>query len=507
MNYHPKGMQMWDAWYWKEGETVHAFHLQCLRPNSERTAREANGIGHAVSCNLVDWTEKPLAIGPGEEGSLDDMGLFTGCTYGKDGKNYIFYTMRCSADEGRIQRLGAAVSTDEGLEHWEKLKENPLIVPDPAYYCSPRQPGPYGIVDCRDLCIVKAPDKNGFYGFFASRQPSEEMPEGAVIACCYSEDLLHWEQLPPAFFAHTFTIVEVPEVFEMDGKWYMLLLCNNEYGNREIFPQEPRLTMGTIYAVADSPCGPYRLQEDYILMASEHYNGISCRTLLFEGERIVLYTSVDRAAPYDSAMPCMGVLSTPKKLELRDGKLRMIYSPLIETAIGECILNAKTPVHTGALPYQTAGKWSRQDGKITGRVKTAWARYDFDAAGRSFLYRTHVTIQKGTGAGVVFKATDNGYGGCVFLLDAEAGEVQFLRLPNLEVLDTRKLPLEYGRTYEVLVVSKEQYVEMYVDEVLMIQCVHYAYREGYFGLIADRSEAEFEGTEAYELRCPREDED
>lgn len=504
MNYHPNGMQMWDAWYWKEGETVHAFHLQCLRPGSERSGKEADGIGHAVSSDLVDWEEKPLAVLPGKEGSLDDMGLFTGCTFGADGKNYLFYTMRCSADGGRIQRLGAARSDDAELEHWEKLGENPVIVPDCAYYCSPEQPGAGGIVDCRDLCIVEAPDKKGYYGFFAARQPSEEMPEGAVIACCTSEDLIHWKQLPPAFAAGRFSIVEVPEVFEMEGKWYLLMLCNNEYGSREIFPEEPRLTMGTIYAVADRPWGPYRLEDDYILMASEHYNGISCRTLMFGGERMVLYTSVDRSAPYDSAPPCMGVLSTPKKLEVRDGKLRMVYSPLIEKAKGERILTAGTPVHTGGLPYQTAGKWKVQGGKITGSVRTAWARYDFNVTGRSFLYRADVVIRKGTGAGMVFKATANGYGGCVFFLDAEKGLAQLLRLPNMEVLESRKCAVRYGEVFRLLAVSKDQYLELYVDGVLMLQSVHYSAREGYFGLLADRAEAVFEGIEAYELFCPRE---
>lgn len=505
MNYHPEGMQMWDAWFWANGDEVHAFHLQRLRPNSQRSTEESDGIGHAVSCDLVNWEERPVALLPGPPGSLDDMGLFTGCTHGANGKHYTFYTMRSSREQGRVQRLGVAISTDGDLNEWVKYDENPVIVPDAKYYASLDTPGLYGTVDCRDLCVVDSPNGKGYYGFYAARIPSDEMPEGAVIACCYSEDLLHWRQLPPAFVAERFTIVEVPEVFFLDGRWYMLLLCNNEYGNRDIFPAEPRLTMGTIYAVADSIEGPYRLQEDHILMASETYNGISCRTLPFQGERMVLYTSVDRSAPFDSANPCMGVLSTPKRLAAHNGELRMMYSPLIESAVRERLLDSGTTQHIGRLPYETPGNWVVEDDKVTGSVRTAWARYTFDVQARSFIFRTTLVLRQGVGAGLVFKADPGGYGGCVFMLDAEKQQAQLLRLPNLAVVDSRSFALEHNRAYQLMVVSKEQYLEMYVDEVLVLQCVHYAVRGGHFALIVDRAQAVFEDTEACRLSCPQED--
>lgn len=505
MNYHPEGMQMWDAWFCTKGDTVHAFHLQRLRANSARSVTESDGIGHAVSKDLVHWEERPMAILPGEQGGLEDMGLFTGCTVGDGERYYTFYTMRSTREAGRVQRTGVAISSDDALDRWEKYAGNPVIVPDSRYYCSPDAPALYGTVDCRDLCVVESPDGKGYYGFYAARLPAEEMPEGAAIACCYSEDLLHWTQLPPAFRAERFSIVEVPEVFLLGGKWYMLMLCNNEYGNRDIFPEEPRLTMGTIYAVADSIQGPYRLQEDYILMASESYNGISCRTLLFQGERMALYTSADRGLPYDSFPPCMGVLSTPKKLEVRDGCLRMVYSSLIETDRREQLLEAGTPIHIGRLPYETPGSWWVDGRTITGSVRTAWARHTFAATARSFLYRANVRIDSGAGAGLVFKASPEGYGGCVAMLNPGIGEVQLLRLPNLAILESRKMPLEYGVSYDVRVVSKDQYLEVFVNDVLMLQCVHYAARQGHLGLMVDRGEAAFIQPEAYRLDCPEED--
>lgn len=77
-----------------------AFHLQQAAPGSAKTVKEIHSIGHAVSKDLIRWEERPLALSPGEPGALDDMEIFTGCTYEKDGLYYLFYTMKSSREQG-----------------------------------------------------------------------------------------------------------------------------------------------------------------------------------------------------------------------------------------------------------------------------------------------------------------------------------------------------------------------------------------------------------------------
>jgi len=507
VNYRPKDMLMWDAWYWNTGDEIHAFHLQQAAPGSAKTVKEIHSIGHAVSKDLIRWEERPLALSPGEPGALDDMEIFTGCTYEKDGLYYLFYTMKSSREQGAVQRIAVATSTD--LEHWKKYPENPVLTPDPRWYHTASSPALYGLVDCRDLCIVKDPDGEGYYGFYAARVPAEEMPEGAVIACCYSKDLIHWEQRGPAFESKgKYTIVEVPTVVHLDGKWYMLLLCNNEYGNRDLFPGQPQLTMGTIYAVSDWVDGPYTEPEENILLASQTFNGISCRTVEFQGKQMLMYTSASRTGASDAGDNMMGVLSTPKELIAKNGRLYAKYSPLIETALGEKVLDEALldkPVEC-RLMYQTPGQWKLENGKVYGSVRTAWARYTFPARARSFIYNAKVTVNKGVGAGLAFKEADHGYGGGIFMLDYEKGMVQLLRIPQLNVVDSRKADLKYGQTYSLKVISKDKYLEFYLDGMLIMQCVFYAAREGLMGLVVDRGEAVFEDIDACLLKdCPEED--
>lgn len=78
--------------------------------------------------------------------------------------------------------------------------------------------------------------------------------------------------------------------------------------------------------------------------------------------------------------------------------------------------------------------------------------------------------------------------------------------PQLNVVDSRKADLKYGQTYSLKVISKDKYLEFYLDGMLIMQCVFYAAREGLMGLVVDRGEAVFEDIDACLLKdCPEED--
>lgn len=73
IDYYPEGMSMWDAWGLAHNGAVHMFYLQFYGPNSMRNPEDANWLGHAVSTDLLHWTEKLLAIGPGPAGGPEDL--------------------------------------------------------------------------------------------------------------------------------------------------------------------------------------------------------------------------------------------------------------------------------------------------------------------------------------------------------------------------------------------------------------------------------------------------
>jgi beta-fructofuranosidase len=259
VNYSPKGLAVWDAWYMvapdpKTGrEVVHVYHLQRRRPHAHHVSDFVHdSLGHAVSTDLVEWREQPPVLGPDYANPLDNWQPWTGCAVWHGGRGYLYYTMRGDAEPG-VQRIGLATSLDGYA--WQRHPGNPVIEPDPRWYASRLRPTP-GTVDCRDLVVVPNP-AGGWLGFYATRQPGEELPETSVIACVASTDLIHWEHRPPAFAPGKYACIEVPDVFQLDGRWYMTCLTGEWYGNRGIFA-DPWAVGGTIYAVSDRPDGPYR---------------------------------------------------------------------------------------------------------------------------------------------------------------------------------------------------------------------------------------------------------
>lgn len=74
-----------------------------------------------------------------------------------------------------------------------------------------------------------------------------------------------------------------------------------------------------IYAVSDRVDGPYTEPEENILLASQTFNGISCRTVEFQGKQMLMYTSTSRTGASDAGDNMMGVLSTPKELIAKNG--------------------------------------------------------------------------------------------------------------------------------------------------------------------------------------------
>ena len=498
MRYHGEGLYQWDTWcHLGPDGLVHAFYLQQLRPQSSRSALDADSLGHATSRNLIDWDEQPPILPPSPPGQPGDLVNWTGSTVANDGTYYLFYTIRSSATAGREQAIGLATSAD--LWNWTKHPENPVITPDARWYNTSAVAAPTGIVDCRDLMVVKHPARPGWFGVFATRVVTDELPLGAAFAGAYSTDLVHWEQTPPIYRSqrNAYSIVEMPDLFELDGRWYLTWLEDNAYGNRDVLG-EPRLTSGTLYAVADRIEGPYEEPEDNLLLASTGFNGISCRTVYFRGRTYVTYTSCERLQENESK-PTFGVLSLPKELRLVDDRLRLCFADLVLDKVHATLiaLGTKPPVAELHGTHETRGNWTETGDGWTGAVGTAWARRSFEPEADDFIATVQVCLDDGVAAGLLVRQV--GSNGVVALLDVDRQEVALFTVPRFQVVDARRWALERGRVYSLRVVGNGEFLEVFLDSVLVLQCVWYGDRSGRVGILVDRGTASFANLELLAL--------
>lgn len=490
MLYHPQGLYVWDTWYYAFEGRLHCIHLQLLRPGSDRPEAEHGALGHAVSDDLVHWETLPPALFRGEPGSIDDSELWTGCVYQHEGKQYLYYTARSTKENGMVNRIALAVSEDG--HHFERCKENPILIPDSRWYCNefhrlPLHGHGYPIVDGRDLCVVADPEGHGFWGFFAARRMADTLAESSVIGLAHSDDLVHWEQYPPCFTPNRYGCVEVPEVFCLQGRWYMLCLTGNRYGQRGLV-DDPRLREATIYAVADKVTGPYTLMEnDNLVFGSIFQQGYCGKTIQWKGERVLFFTQGEMkdGCPH-------GSISFPHALRTTaDGRLRAMWYEPLETQYQP--LPAPTPLDISDGRYGSRMQFTVQDGRYTMDCPPDWALLPLDSRITNGMIMCDVTLTNARSAGVVVRLQEDVMqGGLCVLLDASRQMVEVTTLRDFPLIECRTWDIRPGATYRLRVVTEGHVVYVYVDDRLAIQCYEPGGRQGYVALMTEGGEASIE---------------
>ena len=495
--YAPKEMSMWDAWFVEDRDWVHAFHLQKLAKQSSQAPGSADWIGHARSRDLVRWEQLPSALGPGAAGGDDDMQPWTGCVVAHEGTYYLYYTMRSTASRGMKQRIGLATSAD--LMTWRRHGGNPIIEPDERWYVGYGKPLDCGVVDCRDLVVVRDGDR--WLGFYATMRPAAEFSEMGTIACVESHDLIHWTHLPPAFAPGRYSVLEVPDVFELDGAWYMTCLAGHRYGNRGFF-SDPNVGHGTIYAVSDRPEGPYLENHTDNVLIGSTVTGYSCRSIVYEGQRHLLY--IQPGTDHDTLSPPM-LVKAPSP-----GKLRLGWSDRQETFRKQSLVPSDGGGQVRLLAatsnwLQPSGTWTCSKGTYRGRCHTGWQVVEVGAGAALLEVEVTVDLQDAFAAGIVFRC-DCSRPYCsptdlAFLAEPGSQTVRATSLPVFGDPVVRVCALRPGSRVSLRLIVREEWFELYVDNILLLESFLEkppAVSPG-IGLLVDRGNATFSNLHAFQL--------
>lgn len=276
----PANHYLWDFWFAPHGSEpdaqYHLFYLQAPRSLPDPDMRHAHAsVGHAVSPDLINWETRGTALAAGLPGSWDDRAIWTGSIVERAGTYYCFYTGTTHAENGLIQRIGMATSTD--LSHWERHPANPLLEADPRWYEKLDLTCWYEEA-CRDPWIVYDAETAYYYMFYTARVHTGPADGRGVIGCARSSDLTHWEPLPPVSEPGEFGHLEVPQMIRIGSRYYMLFCtarANHSTARRARIGPHGSWT-GTHYLVAETITGPYRLLTDEGLVADDvgtYYGG------------------------------------------------------------------------------------------------------------------------------------------------------------------------------------------------------------------------------------------
>lgn len=279
---------VWDFWTVTTEGRVHAFYLQAPRSLGDPDLRHVNAtVGHAVSADLRTWEVLPDALGPGAPGSWDDVATWTGSVVRHEGRWWMFYTGASSTEDALVQRVGAAVSED--LVTWSKHPANPLLETDASRYETLdltawhdeawRDPWVLPGDDGDHHMLLTARVRAG-HGPGATAPAPTGAPVPAdgrgVVAHARSTDLVHWETLDPVTEPGAFGHLEVPQVVEHDGAWYLLFSCGTAQASATRRASGRPTPDGSYVARGPGPLGPFDVAAAVPLAAPGLY---SCRVV------------------------------------------------------------------------------------------------------------------------------------------------------------------------------------------------------------------------------------
>ena len=254
----------WDSWYVRTGAEFHGFYLKASRALGDPELRHHHPlVGHAVSADLVTWTELPDALCAAEPGSFDDQGIWTGCVVrGDDDRWHMFYTGIAHATLARVQRIGHAVSDD--LCTWQRVSAEPCVSADPRWYQTWQVDGdePW-----RDPWVFR--DGDHWRMLITAKQADGAPGRAGCIGTAVSNDLLTWTVEAPLLADTDMQHLEVLQVLQVHGRWVAAFCISGFDVHRRGLPQ----VTGTWTMPCDGPTGPFHIDHAEPIDVPGNYAG------------------------------------------------------------------------------------------------------------------------------------------------------------------------------------------------------------------------------------------
>ncbi len=274
----------------------HLFHL--VLPNHDF-------IAHAISDDGLNWRRVKNALFVDDPGTWDDDMLWTmHVSPSPDGQGVwrMFYTGLSRHEYGRVQRIGLATSRD--LIHWERSHagDYPLSVPGPYYECDVKEGRSW--VSFRDPYFFQ--DGARRWLLFAGRVKDGPVIRRGCVGLAKEVQPNRFEFSPPLYRPGLYDDVEVPVLFDLDGKYFLMGSIRED--------------TKVHYWYAEAPEGPYHNYFDNVLLPKGNYAARICRN----GDDWLLFNFFAKTESH-AGQPVVRKLLPPPKRLVTDGtgRLRM----------------------------------------------------------------------------------------------------------------------------------------------------------------------------------------
>ena len=290
--------------------------------------------GHAISEDLVHWTDLPFALTP-TPGGPDEAGVFSGCAVNNAGVPTLVYTGVVGTRYDR-QTQCIATSQDDDLLTWEKYAGNPVVGAMPSLSNQTR--------DFRDPFVWC--DGETWYMVVGSFIDGV----GGTVFLYQSPDLIHWDYLHPLLVGErerNGLMWECPNFFKLGDYW--VLIVSPQY----VVSQQINRTMGkVIYFVGEYVNHQFTPLFEGVLDHGYLYAPLSLGD--DQGRRLMWgWLREGRSTEKQIAAGWAGVQSFPRVLSLQGPHLHMEPAPELKQIRGTH--HAFAAIALASEPIQLAG--------------------------------------------------------------------------------------------------------------------------------------------------------
>jgi beta-fructofuranosidase len=462
----------WDGQYW-------LFYL-----HETRTGVVDAGTSWHLACTRdfvqFDYLGEALPHGGPEE---PDLHAYTGCVIEHEGVHHLFYTgynpaIRDPQSGVPLQAVMHAVSRD--LLTWTKLPQDTFHAPS----------GGYDPADWRDPFVFRTPGERGFTMLLAARTTTGPQRRRGCVAQAFSEDLHSWKVTEPFSAPSRFVTHECPDLFELDGRWYLIY---SEFSER----------FATRYRMSDAVHGPWRAPADDGIDARGFY---AAKTAGDSSRRFAFGWIPTRQGLRDAgAWEWAGDLAVHEITARQDGTLAAAMPESVRAAWSAALKAPASRPVTGA--WSVDGKAA--EGTAPDGLATLWAA-DLPARGR-----VTATVSFGAGTrecGIVLRGSDDCDEGYFVRLEPPRQRMVFDRWPRAEqgvhqwqiagdvphaVELERPATLEPGIPHQLEVLIDDTACVAYLDGQIAMSGRMYDRRSGCLGLFVGDGTARFTDIAVY----------
>ncbi|WP_338206894.1 GH32 C-terminal domain-containing protein [Lactobacillus juensis] len=194
----------------EEDQTFYLFHQRDTRRPEPLT--DPFGWSLVTTKDFVNFKDYGEVLPKGPHDSADQFIYAGSVTQGKDDK-VAFYTghnRQAKLAKKTSEILMSATSKD--LIHWNKIGKASSLIPQPGYDHN----------DWRDPVVVYSAEHKSYILVLGARLPSDKKKPTGRLVYFESPDMKNWAFKGDFWTPNEFNMIEMPDLFEIEGNWYLL---------------------------------------------------------------------------------------------------------------------------------------------------------------------------------------------------------------------------------------------------------------------------------------------